>query len=381
MLNPSKSERFAALDAWRGICALLVALEHLNIDSVLHRNALIHHGFRFVDFFFVLSGFVIAHAYRERLQRGGAEVRAFLVRRIGRLWPLHIVMLLGFFGFETCVWLANHAHISTGRAAFAEHDTLASLPANILLVHSWGILDHPTWNVPSWSISTEVFAYGLFAALCALVPRKWLDPVASVLLAGSVAVILFVAPLGMRSTFDYGLFRCVFGFTMGVLIRRVWQRWPLKLGTFGEIAVVLLVVGGVILIPDESSVLVTALFALAVWVFAGEDGLLSGLLRKKLPQALGRWSYSIYMVHALVVLGMLTLAMVATQHGLHLFGRVRDVSTIIGPQSVTASITLVYLAIVVAIASFSYRHVELRGQRFFNRWVKGAEPSSLAKTF
>src|SRR5690348_13363894 len=85
------SERFRALDAWRGICALLVAAFHFPSPGAIHTSQVVQHAYRFVDFFFVLSGFVIAHAYRRSLENG--ELLPFMVRRIGRLWPLHAATL------------------------------------------------------------------------------------------------------------------------------------------------------------------------------------------------------------------------------------------------------------------------------------------------
>jgi peptidoglycan/LPS O-acetylase OafA/YrhL len=60
-------ERFENLDALRGTCALLVALFHLPANGLLASNALVRHAYLFVDYFFVLSGFVIAFSYGDRL--------------------------------------------------------------------------------------------------------------------------------------------------------------------------------------------------------------------------------------------------------------------------------------------------------------------------
>ncbi len=364
-----KAHRFEALDAWRGICASLVALEHLSTTSVLHQNALTRHSYRFVDFFFVLSGVVVAHAYRERLQRDRSAVRPFLIRRIGRLWPLHVAMLAAFVVIECGVGLASRAGLSLGHAAFSDKNTLGAIPANLVLVHSWGIFDRLTWNAPSWSISTEFFAYMLFAAICALAPSRRSGWVWGVLVIGSALVTVLVAPLGMRSTFDFGLARCVYGFTAGVLVRRAWGWYAPRLGTGGEVAVVVAVVSAVVWLPVDGwpALLVTPCFALAVWVFASEDGHLSRALKRSWPQALGAWSYSIYMVHVLVALVLLTAAMLASKHGVHLFARVGDVVTIVGPAAVTAAVTIGYLGAVLLLARFTYRRVELPGQRWFGR--------------
>ena len=62
--------RFEALDSWRGICALMVALLHFEAFSHLKDLPFFNDAYLFVDFFFVLSGFVIAANYRQRLANG-----------------------------------------------------------------------------------------------------------------------------------------------------------------------------------------------------------------------------------------------------------------------------------------------------------------------
>src|SRR5262245_38888660 len=83
------------LDSWRGICALLVAVFHFRSNNHLDPLSFIRHSDLFVDFFFVLSGFVITHAYGDRL-RSKAEIGDFMLRRFFRLWPLHMAVLMLF---------------------------------------------------------------------------------------------------------------------------------------------------------------------------------------------------------------------------------------------------------------------------------------------
>lgn len=59
----AKPEHFIALDSWRGICALMLAVYHFPINGWMDTNGLISNSKMFVDFFFVLSGFVIAANY------------------------------------------------------------------------------------------------------------------------------------------------------------------------------------------------------------------------------------------------------------------------------------------------------------------------------
>ncbi|RUT82360.1 acyltransferase, partial [Mesorhizobium sp. M7A.T.Ca.US.000.02.1.1] len=92
-------ERFLVLDSWRGICALLVALFHFPTASTISQSAFIGSSYLFVDFFFVLSGFVIASSYGDRLNQP-EQVARFALVRFGRIYPLHLLMLAAFAGFE-----------------------------------------------------------------------------------------------------------------------------------------------------------------------------------------------------------------------------------------------------------------------------------------
>src|ERR1700737_3694172 len=84
--------RFEALDALRGICALLVVLFHIPIYHALKgADAFVNLQFC-VDMFFALSGFVLCHAYGHRLNDASEGLR-FARMRLARLWPLHMVML------------------------------------------------------------------------------------------------------------------------------------------------------------------------------------------------------------------------------------------------------------------------------------------------
>ena len=95
----SVAVRFEALDALRGVCALLVVLFHVPIYHALKDVGAFANLQFCVDMFFALSGFVLCHAYGQRLNDGGDGVR-FLAMRFARLWPLHIVMLTLFVMLE-----------------------------------------------------------------------------------------------------------------------------------------------------------------------------------------------------------------------------------------------------------------------------------------
>lgn len=159
-----RARRFRALDAWRGICALCVAVLHFPSTGFISSSAIIQNAGRFVDFFFVLSGFVIAYAFRRQLEAGAW--RSFVVRRIGRLWPLHVTML----AVMVAIALAASA---AGLQIYGE--SYWAIPANLTMTQAWGYLDYLSWNGPSWSISTEMLAYLLFALLALTAKGRALD--------------------------------------------------------------------------------------------------------------------------------------------------------------------------------------------------------------
>src|ERR1700761_1914630 len=88
--------KFETLDGLRGIAALAVVLYHLPLP--LH--ALAPRGYLAVDLFFLMSGFVVAAAYEERLL-SGLSTAAFALVRLKRLWPLYgLGVVLGVFTFS-----------------------------------------------------------------------------------------------------------------------------------------------------------------------------------------------------------------------------------------------------------------------------------------
>src|SRR3954447_25021058 len=94
LLQHSKNH-FLALDSLRGICATFVVIYHFESDAFIRKIPFIQHGFLFVDFFFVLSGFVIAANYRDKIASEYSILKFFFLR-LGRLYPLYVSMLFAF---------------------------------------------------------------------------------------------------------------------------------------------------------------------------------------------------------------------------------------------------------------------------------------------
>ncbi|MGB5086211.1 MAG: acyltransferase [Methylocystis silviterrae] len=163
--------RYEALDSLRGVCACMVVLFHLKPNSHFVNAALLRHSYLFVDFFFVLSGFVIFEAYRDKL-RQGFGLGPFVVLRFGRIYPLHAFLLACFVAYEIvwAFWL--HRYSAEPRPSFSGAFSLNSLFESILLLDSFGLTDGLAWNYPAWSIAAEFWTYILFAMAIVAVPMQ-----------------------------------------------------------------------------------------------------------------------------------------------------------------------------------------------------------------
>ena len=298
---PAKVLQLDALTGLRGLAAWLVVVFHTRVALVhtlppwLYRIA--DKGYLAVDLFFILSGFVLWHAYGERLAGQGLPgALRFWWRRLARIWPLHAVMLGG------CVALAL-VLAATGR------DTSAypwqELPLHILLIQNWGFTPRLSWNDPAWSISCEMAAYLLFPALVAIAP--WPRLRISALLAVAAGLLGFIAlyfgMVGAGSlTWDVphtGLARCLPEFMLGMMLRLLWPHWhdhPLATLTAWAACLIALALGR---ITAESAVAPIG-FAALILALAFGHGWPARLLASPPLRILGEISYATYLAHYLL---------------------------------------------------------------------------------
>ena len=153
---------YTKLDALRGLAACLVVLHHSPFCYGEQPVSLVANSYLFVDFFFLLSGFVMCHAYGQRIL-SGMSMRDYVVLRLGRLYPLHLFMLLATVAY-TGLKAALFAY-GFGNEQDFSHNHGFSFITNVLLVHSLGLHEELTWNTPSWSISVEFYTYLVFYVL------------------------------------------------------------------------------------------------------------------------------------------------------------------------------------------------------------------------
>jgi peptidoglycan/LPS O-acetylase OafA/YrhL len=361
-------ERFEVLDIFRGIFASLVVFFHMSAFSAtpVINNNFIDNSDLFVDFFFVLSGFVIAYSYQSL--KTGAGLGEFYKKRFFRLYPLHIIVLLLFVVIE----LSKHSasgYVHVNRIA-DDGNNLTTFITNIFLLNSVkmpGVHD-VSWNIASWSISAEMIAYLFFGLIVTGINRSKLPGLRNIIyfivVAGALTSLYFITGgFNLMYSFNYGFLRGVAGFFIGVVCFNTYnyskaylQSLQNLLFTFLEIAsialIIVLVWYGFVLKPY--GFIYEIVFFITIIIFACERGWLSGLLKRPaFLHKMGKYSYSIYMIHTLI---------------LSLFNIV-FIRLLKLPPSAYAYLFIVNYIIIYFISSWTFKNIEMR----FNRSNKAGE--------
>jgi peptidoglycan/LPS O-acetylase OafA/YrhL len=385
-------ERFVVLDSWRGIAACVVALYHLEAYSHLLGTPVLGSAYLMVDFFFVLSGFVIAANYQQRLLEGFGLGR-FLLLRLGRLYPLHFFMLAVGVGLKLVLMLVSVGSSVAPAPFSAPSEAPDTILANLLLIQSLHLYDFYTWTGQAWSISTEFYTYVVFAA-CLVVLRKhgWILLV--VAMVGGPVLVASLSPLNMDTSYDWGLIRCIYGFAAGVISWNVYSRWNDKLrkwlsGNFAEwctLGLMLAFLGMAGRTP--LSVVAPYVFGLVVLVFAFGAGTASAILRLRPLVFLGTISYSIYMTHVFFARRLFDAARALGKlWNIDLFTHLTQYEPnghyldLLGTQRWQGDIAdLVFLATVIAVSYFTYRWIERPGRDWVRDRVEARQRTAAARS-
>ena len=363
-----------SLEGLRGLAALLVALFHAYVygrwGGLPAQSGVLSHAWLFVDLFFVISGFVMAATYAERLHTP-AMLGSYLVRRLFRLYPLHLVttasVILAALAVQSAKWLmaAGGIHVGDQPPFAVPFFDLDFLGLELLLLQGVGIVTKEIHNYPSWSISVEFWMYLFFGLAMLLVRTPWLRVMFSV---GIVAVCLahFLAAWSMPGaavTLDVqGLPRGLLSFFLGVLLCHAWQgvpqAWRSAISNGRGVAVLGGLQAGLLLLalwlvasqPRLGAWQLAIPFAFALLVFAllADRGTVAALLQTAPLQWLGVHSYAIYLTH------------VTVQTVLDWPGRVL-------PEPAKHLVGLVFIATVLLLSLLAHRFIEVpwrqRGKR------------------
>lgn len=361
------AELIKSFEGVRGSAAILVALFHLYSANLLpvacQSISLIVNGYIFVDLFFVLSGYVIVSAYHNRLNSTN-EIVSFIIRRFGRLFPLLVFATLSFVAAQNFVVFIENVFVSLG---FVVHHSIAvsySVPSiseilsTLTFTHGLGIFDRLILNYASWSISTEFYAYMVFLILWAGIHQKWRTIALAVVGLGCLVIADWasihyhdcIVKAGCGGvTYDFGFLRCVGSFMLGIFVWKLPK--PAERFVFLLQGLALAFVCTLFyLAPAFPPImfLAPAVFSMAIYSISTDSGPVAKFFTLGFFQMLGQRSYSIYLLHPI----LLTL-MSSGMHQLH--GTLAN-----------GFVLLAYLPMLTVIAGWTYRYVEDPMRKYFN---------------
>lgn len=293
----------ASLQSLRFIFAIMIFLHHYSVNG----EGLFHAGGPCgVSFFMILSGFVMSAGYLEKVASPDFKNRPFLLKRLIRLYPLHLLCLLGFL----CMHISNLTGL----------DYIKLLP-NALLLQSWIPINsiYFSGNAVSWCLSDMLFFYAMFPILAKCLKR--FDKKIGLLIWGLLLLYLIVVifmPKPYWHSFLYisPVFRLV-DFVIGMLTYKFYVQ--LKEANFDnkiislsfpkkcmiEILLVLLLLVAILLVPNIG---MKYYYALLWWfimpeiiimfaLFNKSGGVISKLLNNRMLGFVGKFSFTFYMIH------------------------------------------------------------------------------------
>ena len=243
-----------------------------------------------VDFFFILSGFVIETSYGGRM-RGVGDYARFLRARFARIYPLHLLTVLACI--PMCVAAADSVHFR----AVARFLDLAFVPANLLMLQAFNVTGGGSLNVAAWSISAEMAMYLTFPL--SLMLLRVFRPLGAM----AIALIIFLLVANLRAqpwtlaTNDFGVLRAAPGFLIGASISTLLRKYRAPAVSTRHISLVVGALGLTMVCAVDANVIALLLpLAVAIPALAELNGR-AGFFGSRLMGVLGDASYSIYMLH------------------------------------------------------------------------------------
>lgn len=307
----STKPHYAILDGLRGVAAIIVVIFHLfEAHAANTHEQIINHGYLAVDFFFLLSGFVIGYAYDDRWQK--LTIGGFFKRRLERLQPMVVMgMLIGavcFYFGDSPLWPFIHTvPVWKMLVVMLIGFTLLPLPT------SWDIRGwqemHPL-NGPGWSLFFEYIANILYA----IGLRKLSKTTLSIFVCIAAAILIHYALTGKSGDMiggwsinaeqlRIGFTRMLYPFFAGLLLSRIAKPTQIK-NSFLLCSVLLCIILFMPRLGGNDKVWMNGLFeafsilfVFPVIVYIGAGGIIKNSYESKLCKFWGDISYPIYITH------------------------------------------------------------------------------------
>lgn len=352
------NKRYLVLDSFRGLCAIFVVVFHMRALGSITELSFFKGSYLFVNFFFVLSGFVMSHAY---LKRSDIEFKGYISSRFRRLYPLYFFMLIVFIGLECAKYIAyTKMGITLNAVPFTGKSAPVEIIPNLLMIQAWtGFTEHLSFNYPSWSISIEFYTYVLFfIAIHFLKKNLFL----SCLAIPAILIILHSAS-GVAIT-EYAA-SGVFCFFAGVVTHSLSSAKFTTSKVFATAIEALALISIYYVVSNDiviKWVLSALLFSLTIFIYSKEAGLISSLLKTKPFISVGKWSYSIYMTHAAILFCVISAFMVLQKiTGKEVTLMVNGDRTLnLGSAALNNILVAVIIFVTIIFSSFTYRFIEMK---------------------
>ena len=309
---------YELLDGLRGVAALLVVFYHIFEGFSFAGGGtlitVINHGYLAVDFFFILSGFVLGYAYDDRWKKN-MTLKGFFKRRLIRLHPMiimgAIIGCIAFFVQGGVKW--DGTHVATSAVMLALLLAMCFIPAYPGAGYDVrGNGEMFSLNGPSWSLFFEYIGNILYALFIHRLSNKALTVLVILLGLGLSWFALFdvvgYGMIGVGWTLDGlnfwgGMLRMLFPFTLGMLISRNFRPFKIR-GAFWICSIILLGLFCVPYIEGKSPVCLNGVFEMIciavvfpLLVCMGASGKATDKQSTAICKFLGDISYPLYAIH------------------------------------------------------------------------------------
>ncbi|MGQ2982383.1 acyltransferase family protein [Flavobacterium sp.] len=351
--------RLLQLDGLRGLFSLMVVIYHFPYENEfaqinLTSNFLVRQGDLFVDFFFVLSGFVISLNYIDRLD-SGKSFGNYINARFIRLYPLLLYTSLIFLAFELTFNIFMPQMIAHPESV---SELLLETADTLLFLNSTPALDVVGINFPSWSISSEMISYIIFGLVIVFAGK--MSRYALLLIAVLSGILLLYTGMYMQ-TYTWGFVRGLVCFITGAFTLMAFRKYGSRgIGSYWEyiipvMLVALLYVRYQHLQGSELFTLLTipTFFGVAIYVYAVSGGPVVKVLSGRVFQYLGNISYSMYLNHAIVMIVISKTAF-------------NVIKLPVTELNVTCVI-LAYIVCVILYSHITYNLIEKKGTKFLKQ--------------
>jgi peptidoglycan/LPS O-acetylase OafA/YrhL len=327
------------LTGLRGVGALWVVLYHAQGSMGL---PIAQAGYLGVDLFFILSGFVLSHAYPD-MRWNWPSYRAFLRARFARIFPMHWAAL-AVVALVLVLYPGVYADMPQ---VFALRGLFASIP----LMQNWGFGRPGPWNGPAWSLSTE-WLVSLAFPLFVLGVRRVATPLLAALLcaASLVAFEVFLVLTHNPSPAligRAGVVRTVCEFAAGCLLYRVYAA-RMKVSVATVLIGALLILAG-LLVPAWAILAVFG-FPVVILLASQSSGPVKRVLSTPKMMFIGEISFSLYLLHWILLIA---------SNRLQASLRIQGLGALLW--------FCCFLGLVIALSAGTYHLIEVPARR----WLRG----------